>query len=351
MAIRLDQDVELIEVGSYREDDTPCSVSHQSLINQDISKSSNNSEEDIPDEGKLRILVVGETGVGKSTLINSFLSEKIDKKAKVTHGAIPTSHEPIERHEGRIGPNKVIIYDTKGLIDADPSSKDSKLMKEFRAAIREDKIDLVFICQRMFGRLNESTVHIVEMIAKYFKKRDDYIHIWERCILILTQANTYDFEDDDDKDNEDDAIKMTKVMRAWGQTYKEALQKYKVPDAIADNIPVCAAGNKRKLSLPITNNWIYDLYDVCSLRCPPDIQYVVMNLKHLRKDSLSYSIKGGAAAGAAIGAILIPGLGAAPGVTIGLLIGWGLGVKTLKDMEEKMVENAKQKQLRMQTDL
>lgn len=120
-------------------------------------------------------------------------------------------------------------------------------MEEFRSVIRKKKIDLVFICQRMFGRLNDSSDRVVQKVAKYFKQRDEYIHIWERCILILAQANTCNFDDDDD--DEDDSIKMKKVMTDWSIQFKEALKKYEVPGTVVEHIPVCATGKKSQLSL------------------------------------------------------------------------------------------------------
>lgn len=68
-----------------------------------------------------------------------------------------------------------------------------------------------------------------------------------------------------------------------------------------------------------------------------------MSLYCLRNGTPRYSMAVAGTAGAAAGAFMIPLVGAVPGFTIGALIGWGLGRKTLKDMEEKLIDKAKEK--------
>lgn len=277
-------------------------------------------------QNKLSIFIVGETGVGKSTLINSLLG---DTKASVSHGPESSSHvDQMEIHVGTINGNNIVVYDTKGLIDTNQKSEseDAKLLKSFSETIIDNQVDLVFICHRMFGKLNEPTVHIVKLLAEYFGKRGKDTYIWERCIFVLTQANTYDFDD-----NEDHCEKMAEVMSSWGIKFSDCLQKYGVPEDIALQIPICATGNK-KIALPVTKNWIETLLSICSNRCPLEARQIIMDITRMRVYS-KHSAISGAVIGAVIGAIVIPGLGAAPGFTIGLLIGWFAGKMACKKIE------------------
>lgn len=117
---------------------------------------------------KLTIILVGETGVGKSTLTNAFLGSTINRRATVSAGASPTSQESIEEHIGNIDGVYVTIYDTKGF--GDPKSDDTKLMKLFEEVIRKCKCNneqyIIYICQRMLGRLNNSNEQFAKLLAK-----------------------------------------------------------------------------------------------------------------------------------------------------------------------------------------
>lgn len=68
-----------------------------------------------------------------------------------------------------------------------------------------------------------------------------------------------------------------------------------------------------------------------------------MSLQRMRSNSLKFSAAIGAVVGTAAGAIIIPGLGAAAGFTIGALVGWRLGERSTRQAEENLVERAKRR--------
>uniref|UniRef100_A0A1X7TLB8 G domain-containing protein n=1 Tax=Amphimedon queenslandica TaxID=400682 RepID=A0A1X7TLB8_AMPQE len=292
----------------------------------------------------LHIMIVGNVGVGKSTLINSMLGKEA---ATVSDDIEPTRHNTIEEHTGTVCGTPVVFYDTRGL--GDPKLKNKELIKKFKQKLDEcgDRLR-VLICQRFTEKFDDSVNRFAEILAKYFK---NHYSIWKNCILVLTKANKYDPDDDESDENDMSnnsreevlKLKMKIRMKNWAIKFQLCLKKYNVPEEIIMNMPVCVAG-KKKVELPLTDNWIESIMKDCLSR-----------VKHFHSthrmewESQKMGATVGATVGGAFGGLALPLIGIPFGATIGILIGNEMAKRSFQravsDTEEKEFHERKRDEL------
>ena len=127
---------------------------------------------------ELRLLVIGETGVGKSTLVNNLLGEDV---ADVGY-SMTSATSAVNCHEGTIEGVPVKVYDTPGLADS-RSERDEEYLEEIRKLIGKESIHLIIYCLKMTeARMRRS---IIRTFEQYTKIGID----WKKTVIALTCAD------------------------------------------------------------------------------------------------------------------------------------------------------------------
>ena len=282
---------------------------------------SRSQRETKPRPQKLAIFVIGQTGAGKSTLINSLLKLRGEKEAFVAHDMYPGNHDMLEEHKGLFCGVPTTLYDSRGL--GDPQFNSAVFLKKFDNAIKEhgDRY-LVFICQDFNSRWDDSVVKFGRLMARKFRRNYE---IWKKSILILTKANNYTYPDAAEGDvakgdvakgdvakgdvakgdvakgdaakgdaakgdvakgdvakgdvakgdaakgdvakgkeiaEDKKKLKMMIKTREWCVKFKSCLTKYGVPEEIIARMLVCPTGSE-KSEVALFKDWKEELMELC----------------------------------------------------------------------------------------
>lgn len=140
-----------------------------------VSELLHKTKEQVDKMAPIRIMVVGKTGVGKSTLINNLFREKL---------ATTGIGKPVTQYVQRLSKEGVpmVLYDTRGLeLDEDVREAIQAELKEMltqNANYQGEKVHLVYYCvNAQTNRIEEAEISLIKELARYVP-----------VILVLTQA-------------------------------------------------------------------------------------------------------------------------------------------------------------------
>ncbi len=204
------------------------------------------------------ILVVGNTGTGKSALINGMTGEKVAAEAVDTFEKGTTSVGAYTHPD-----SDIMFLDTPGLQDG--SGMDIEYITGMKNEGCADA-NVVLYCVNMNARFqhedHETIMNLTEGLGK---------GIWSKTIVALTFANevvdgiNHQHKRRPGKKSVRDTF--TDLLKSWKDLLIDAVESAGVDNEIAKCIPIVPAGyNMGKLFPDDDNDWVESLWHVHAVR-------------------------------------------------------------------------------------
>ena len=181
-------------------------------------------------------LLIGRTGVGKSSTVNSLMGQKI---------AIVGDYEPttieVKNYEYEMNGIKFKVIDTPGLCDdLEEKGNDYKYLELIRSKVNQ--IDSMWFISRLDDtRVTTDEKRGIKLISEAFKPK-----IWEQAVIIFTFAGNVE------------ASKYEFALEKRTELIRKEIAKY-TGIGIANNIPALAVDNKSETT-PDKEKWLGELY-------------------------------------------------------------------------------------------
>ena len=185
---------------------------------------------------KFTFLLVGRTGVGKSSTVNSLMGEAVAPIGDYE----PTTTE-VKSYENEIGGVNFTVIDTPGLCDdLEEKGNDYEYLERIR--LNADRIDLMWFVTRLDDtRVYSDEKRGIKLISDAFKPK-----IWEQAIIVFTFANNLNNE------------KYSIALEKRTELIRKEIAKY-AGVTIANNIPSVAVDNMSEFT-PDGERWLGELY-------------------------------------------------------------------------------------------
>ena len=225
---------------------------------------------------EVKIFITGKTGVGKSTLVNGLVGEKIAKEGDT----LDPETSVVKAYQSKHRSVRVTVWDSPGLQDG--TKNEGRYLEDMKKKC--SNMDLSIYCvslkeTRFFP--NCPDILAMRKLTSLFGKK-----MWENAMFVLTFANVAEdldsaiLEEDDEKEK---AKLFQDKVKLWKKTLAEALiAEVGVDKEVAERIEVVPAGHQYIPALLDRHHWLSPIWFAALYAMHPRAQPAMVKLNRHR---------------------------------------------------------------------